>query len=148
VYSQQGADFHGVEAELSHVLAEVASGEVDMRVFGDYTIGKLENGDYVPRMPPLRYGARIQYHNDRLLTGLEAIRYDTQTKVGAFETMTSGYTMVNADLGWALDQDHTFHLFIKGTNLLDEDARRSTSLVKDVAPLPGRSVTVGLRASF
>jgi iron complex outermembrane recepter protein len=147
-YMQQGADFHGVEAEFSHVLGEVASGEVDVRVFGDYTIGKLENGEYVPRMPPLRYGARIQYHTDRLLTGLEAARYDKQSNIGDFETPTNGYTMVNADLGWALDENHTFHLFIRGTNLLDEDARRSTSLVKDVAPLPGRSVAVGLRAAF
>jgi iron complex outermembrane receptor protein len=83
-----------------------------------------------------------------LLAGLEATRYDKQNKPGAFETPTDGYTMVNADVGWALDQNHSFHLFAKATNLLDEDARRSTSLVKDVAPLPGRSLTIGLRASF
>lgn len=148
VYAQQGADFHGVEAEFSSVLAEMSGGEVDLRIFGDYTIGELDSGEHVPRMPPLRYGARIQYHNERLLTGFEATRYDEQTRTGAFETPTDGYTMVNADVGWAVTENHALHLFVRATNLLDEDARRSTSLVKDVAPLPGRSVAVGVRASF
>lgn len=148
IYAQQGADFHGFEAELSSAVAKVGDGEIDVRVFGDYTVGNLDNGQHVPLMPPLRVGARIQYHTDRLLTGMEATRYDEQTKTAAFETPTDGYTMVNADLGWALNQSHALHLFVKASNLLDEDARRSTSLVKDVAPLPGRSYAVGFRASF
>lgn len=148
VYQQQDADFHGVEAEYMTVLAEAARGEIDLRVYGDYTIGELGSGEDVPRMPPLRYGARIQYHNERLLAGLEATRYDDQTRTGAFETPTDGYAMVNADVGWAVTENHGLHLFVRGTNLLDEDARRSTSLVKDVAPLPGRSLAVGFRASF
>lgn len=148
VYAQQNADFHGIEAEFSRVLGEVGSGEVDVRVFGDYTVGKLGNGSYVPRMPPLRVGARIQFHNDRLLAGLEATSYAKQDNLGAFETPTDGYTMVNADVGWALDKAHKYHLFAKASNLLDEDARRSTSLVKDVAPLPGRNFSIALRASF
>lgn len=148
IYGQQGADFHGFEAELNSAIAEVGDGEIDVRVFGDYTVGNLDNGQHVPLMPPLRYGARLQYHTARLLTGLEATVYDDQDKIGAFETTTDGYTMVNADLGWALTESHSLHLFVKATNLLDEDARRSTSLVKDVAPLPGRSYAVGFRASF
>ncbi len=31
--------------------------------------------------------------------------------------------MVNANNGWAVSQDHALHLFVKGTNRLDEDAR-------------------------
>jgi iron complex outermembrane receptor protein len=147
-YTQQGAHFHGIEAEFARVLGEIGSGEVDARVYGDYTLGELDNGSFVPRMPPLRIGARVQFHNERLLAGLEATRYDKQDNLGAFETPTNGYTMVNADAAWALDASHRFHLFAKATNLLDEDARRSTSLVKDIAPLPGRSLAVGLRASF
>ena len=147
-YRQQGANFRGIEAELSTVLAQAGRGEVDLRVFGDYTIGELSSGEDIPRMPPLRIGARIQYHTERLLTGLEATHYDEQTRTGAFETPTAGYTMVNADIGWAVSASHALHLFIRGTNLLDEDARRSTSLVKDFAPLPGRSLSLGFRATL
>ncbi|HZF31524.1 MAG TPA: TonB-dependent receptor [Gammaproteobacteria bacterium] len=148
VYIQRAADFHGLEAELSRAVAEVGPGEIDVRVFTDYTVGRLAGGEHVPRMPPLRYGARVQYHTARLLTGLEATRYDEQNKLGAFETPTDGYTMVNADFGWAVTKNHALHLFVKGSNLLDEDARRSTSLVKDFAPLPGRSYAIGIRTSF
>jgi iron complex outermembrane receptor protein len=148
VYAQQGADFHGVEAELNRAVARVGSGEIDVRVFGDYTVGTLEDGGHVPLMPPLRIGARVQFHTDRLLTGIEATAYDDQDRPGLFETPTDGYTMLNADFGWALTASHALHLFVKGANLLDEDARRSTSLVKDVAPLPGRGYSIAIRGSF
>lgn len=148
VYAAQDADFHGLEAEYMRVLGEAGNGEIDARVFGDYTIGRLADGSDVPRMPPLRIGARIQFHNERLLAGVEAIRYDDQDRPGALETPTAGYTMLNADVGWSIDPMHRFHLFAKASNLLDEDARRSTSLVKDVVPLPGRSLALGLRLEF
>jgi len=148
VYAQQAADFRGLEAEFTRALGKIGSGEVDLRIFGDYTVGKLASGAYVPRMPPLRMGARVQYHNERLLAGLEATRYDQQDNIAMFETLTSGYTMVSADVGWAIDEGHRYHVFAKLNNFLDEDARRSTSLVKDVAPLPGRNLAISFRASF
>ena len=38
--------------------------------------------------------------------------------------------------------------FLRATNLSDREARPHTSFLKDLAPLPGRSVTVGVRLSF
>jgi iron complex outermembrane receptor protein len=38
--------------------------------------------------------------------------------------------------------------FLRATNLLDEEARISTSFKKDVAPLPGRGLSIGLRHEF
>jgi iron complex outermembrane receptor protein len=38
--------------------------------------------------------------------------------------------------------------FAMGRNLLNEDIRLSTSIIKDVAPLPGRSLIVGVRTRF
>ena len=42
----------------------------------------------------------------------------------------------------------TYELFPRGTNLTDEEARNHQSFLKDVIPLPGRSVTGGLRVTF
>ena len=58
--------------------------------------------------------------------------------------------MVNADVTWTreLSNGQELSVFFKGTNLLDEDARRHTSLIKDIAPLPGRNFSLGLRAAF
>jgi iron complex outermembrane receptor protein len=39
-------------------------------------------------------------------------------------------------------------LYLKGQNLTDETARVHTSFLKDVAPLPGRSLALGLRGRF
>jgi len=39
-------------------------------------------------------------------------------------------------------------MYLKGENLGDEEARLHTSLLKDLAPLPGRNVTVGMRVYF
>ena len=39
-------------------------------------------------------------------------------------------------------------LFLRGRNLLDEDARLHTSPLKDRLPLPGRSIGAGVRVEF
>jgi iron complex outermembrane recepter protein len=38
--------------------------------------------------------------------------------------------------------------FVQGRNLTDEDIRVHTSFLKDIAPPPGRSFVVGLRAAI
>ena len=39
-------------------------------------------------------------------------------------------------------------IFVKGTNLLDEDARRATSFRAAFVPLPGASFHLGVRGNF
>lgn len=149
-FDQQDADIAGMEAEIFAPLAAFGMGELDLRLYADYVEGELDSGEYLPRLPPLRFGARLQFHTARLLAGIEATRYDRQIKTAPFETATDGYTMVNADLRWLLPDTRRFEfsLFLKASNLLDEDARRHTSMVKAIAPLPGRNYSVAFRAGF
>lgn len=42
----------------------------------------------------------------------------------------------------------TVDLFAVATNLGDEEARPHTSFMKDLDPMPGRSVRLGVRTSF
>ncbi|HAW00477.1 MAG TPA: hypothetical protein DCX10_01935 [Verrucomicrobiales bacterium] len=42
----------------------------------------------------------------------------------------------------------TVDLFAVSTNLADEEARPQTSFLKDRAPMPGRSIRLGVRTSF
>jgi iron complex outermembrane recepter protein len=148
-FDQRDARLTGVEAEVFTPLGEVGSGELDLRLF-DYVRAKLDSGEYLPRMPPLRYGARLQFHDERFLAGLEATRHADQQDLAPFETPTDGYTMVNVDFNWQLETAGatTLDLFFRGTNLTDDDARRHTSFVKEFAPLPGRNFAVGIRARF
>jgi iron complex outermembrane receptor protein len=149
-FDQQGAQFSGLEAEVFTPIANVGPGEFDLRIFADYVSAELDNGDDVPRIPPLRYGARLSYHTDRIAVGLEAMKYEEQDDVAPFEETTAGYTLVSADLDWAIPTrgGTDLSLFVRAANLLDKEARRHTSLVKDIAPLPGRNFSIGVRARF
>lgn len=149
-FSQQDAAFRGLEAEVFTPIATFGTGELDLRIFADYVEAELADGDKVPRIPPLRYGARVAWHTARFAIGLEATRYDDQDDTAPYEEPTEGYTLLGVDFDWAIPTDGgmELRLFAKGSNLLDEDARRHTSLVKEIAPLPGRNFSLGLRAVF
>src|SRR5690606_22730806 len=149
-YVQRDAKLAGLEAELFARLAEAGPGELDVRLFADTVRAKLEDGSRLPRIPPRRLGLRLQYHDARLIAGIEAVRYDDQRRTSPFETPTRGYTLVGFDVAWTLHsgRERSLDLYVQGANLLDEEARRHTSIVKDIAPLPGRNLAIGVRASF
>jgi iron complex outermembrane receptor protein len=150
LFTQGDARLSGLEAELSARLAEVGAGDIEIRIFADSVDGELDAGGHLPQMPPRRAGTRLQYGSARITTGIEAMRYADQDRIAEHETPTAGYTMLNADLQWTLgvDRGTTYELFLRGTNLLDEDARRHTSFLKDELPLPGRNFSAGFRAQF
>ncbi|HRE14932.1 MAG TPA: TonB-dependent receptor, partial [Usitatibacteraceae bacterium] len=65
------------------------------------------------------------------------------------ETATPGYTRVDGELAWRIGGVRPgLTVFVQGANLLDREARVHTSYLKDLAPLRGRSVSVGLRGEF
>jgi iron complex outermembrane receptor protein len=73
----------------------------------------------------------------------------TQSDVATDESPTSGYPMFNASLGRTLRiADADARLTIRGVNLLDRVARNPSSFMKDIIPLPGRGIEVGLRLDF
>lgn len=73
-----------------------------------------------------------------------------QNDSGPLETVTEGYTMMDLQFTYRIAQQEQSYLevFIKGTNLFDQDARRHTSFLKDRAPLPGQSGILGVRAQY
>lgn len=149
-FLQRGARFTGLEAELFTPIAATRAGAIEMRLFADYVRGELDDGTELPRMPPLRYGARFQYRGGRVLAGIEGAKYGSRERSGAFETPTEGYTMINADFLWrfAARRGAELELFASGSNLADREARKHTSFVKDLAPLPGRNYVLGVRSTF
>jgi iron complex outermembrane receptor protein len=72
-----------------------------------------------------------------------------QDRVSANELPTDGYTMLNAALVYRVKASGAdWDLFLRATNLLDEEARNHVSVIKDIAPLGRRAAMVGLRGSF
>jgi iron complex outermembrane receptor protein len=148
-YVQDDASFWGFEAELTIPLFETDDSHFDLRIASDYVRGEIKDGSDLPQIPPLRFGAGLHYDRDRWHAGMQAFYYDEQDKIASNELPTDSFAMVDADVSYRMPLARSdLFVFLRGTNLLDEEARQHASPLKDIAPLPGRSLHVGLRAEF
>lgn len=149
-YAQADAELYGFEGEITLPLYQAGDRHFEIRLASDYVRGRLGHGGDLPQMPPLRYGLELHYERGPLHLGAETYRYSRQEKVGPNERETAGYTLVDVDASYRLSfgADGTLLLFLRGSNLLDEDARRHPSPLKEIAPLPGRSLHAGIRVEF
>ena len=147
-YRQTDARLAGFEAEGRFELADTEAGHFHTRLFADMVRGEDRNtGDNLPRIPPLRFGAGLHYVISSIEASVEATWHDQQTRTAANELPTDSYVLVAADISYALDEAGVF-LFLKGTNLTNDDARQHASPLKDTVPLPGRSLHMGIRWDF
>jgi iron complex outermembrane receptor protein len=140
-FHQQGAEFTGIEAEAVVPLAEFLS----LRLWGDAVRAKLANSGDVPRIPPARLGVSVGFNRDGWYAGLDASHGFEQDNPGLNENSTQDYTRLDAHLSYSIEQ---WLLFLKGSNLSDEEIRNATSFLRDIAPEPGRAVVIGARYSF
>ena len=149
-WTQGDARFRGGEAEATWHIAENTSGTWDWRFYGDVVKASLSSGGDLPRIAPARIGSELRWERNRWRASVNALRVQTQDNVATFETATPGYTLVDAHVAWHFDTHNAnaFEVFLDGSNLLDETARAHTSFLKDVAPLPGRGFTFGVRTFF
>lgn len=148
-HSQADASFVGFEAETILNLVESAGSTLDVRLWTDFVNGKLKDNGHLPRINPLRVGAGLDYETGPWYFNLDYTHTEDQNNTAALEDPTPGYNMLNLYAGYTFDvQGTSFTLFARGTNLLDEEVRRHTSIVKNIAPLAGRSGIIGIRAAF
>ncbi|HEY5755786.1 MAG TPA: TonB-dependent receptor [Steroidobacter sp.] len=148
-YLQNGAKFYGFEGEVNVPLIDDGDRHFGLRLASDYVRGKLDNGEDLPQIPPLRFGAGLHYDQDAWHIGAQAFYYSKQDKVAANELPTDGFTLAEMDASYRVPVGSTsVFLFLRGTNLLDEDARQHASPLKDIVPLAGRSWHIGARAEF
>ena len=134
----------------SDLAAAVAGrGHLDLHLASDYVRGELDGGGDLPQIPPLRFGAGLHYELDRCHLGVQGFYYDEQDKIAVNELPTDSFVLLDADASYRLPVgSSSVFLFLRASNLLDEDARQHASPLKDIAPLPGRSFHVGARAEF
>jgi len=118
-------------------------------LFADYVRAELDDGGDLPRIPPMRFGASVDYVYNNLSAGLSWTRYSDQDDVAELETETDGYDWVDANINYRIALNSTeLTLFVKAENLTDEEARVHSSFIKDLAPRPGRNFRIGIRGSF
>lgn len=121
-----------------------------LRLQADYVHATdLDTGNPLPRITPARFTASLNYESEKWNATIEGQRVSEQDRVAPFETSTPGYTFLNASVGYKFRAGPAYnYLYVKGTNLTNEEARDHLSFLKEVLPLAGRGVVVGFRTTF
>lgn len=149
LYAQSDALFYGVEAETRVELFDDGRGHLDLTLWGDWVRAQFDGGGDLPRIPPGRIGTGLDWSRGGWHADAELTQVFRQGQTAALESETGGYTIL--DLGLRRDFNWSgmeSGIYLRGTNLLDETARRHTSFLKDRAPLPGRSVILGISLTY
>ena len=148
-YGQQDAKFWGAEAKSTFGLYTGSSGKLEALLLADYVRATLDNGDNVPRIPPYHIGGGLGWSAPNLDASFLVKYSGAQNDVGTAETPTDGFTSVDAQLGWRpWTSTPGLELALVGHNLTDSVQRNSVALNKDEVILPGRDVSLILRANF
>jgi len=146
-FEQLNAHIRGAEAELT--WNQLGAGW-SARLFGDTSRGKLDGGGDLPLQPADRIGAGVGYREGAWRGGLSLVHARGQDRLAANESVgTPAYNQLDANLSYTQRVDGMdLTWFALAKNLLNDDIRLSTSVLKDIAPLPGRNVVLGVRTRF
>jgi iron complex outermembrane receptor protein len=148
-YTQQDADFTGYEIEVGARFV-LPRGEFEVTLGRDEVDAEFKDGRAVPRIVPARNMLTARYTLDDFSAKLLVKDVERQTDVAMGETVTEGFTLVNADASWSYGFNDSTRLTLTAfaRNLTDEVSRNHTSFVKDQVPLPGRNIGVRVRLAF
>ena len=146
-FVQTDAEFRGFEAEAAYALWENGDRKLSLEGAADYVHADTDLGP-AARIPPWSATGRLAWTSKRWdLTG-EVRHVGEQDRLAEFELPTDGYTMVNLRGAVRPFADPDITVFAEAHNLTDEEAREHTSFLKDIAPLPGRNLRVGVTYAF
>lgn len=150
--------FRGVKARLSGIELEgawralQAQGTLDLDAQLDAVRAtNLDTGEPLPRIAPLRLELGAVYALAGWQLRGELVRASRQDRVPADDVPTAGYTLVNLALSKQMTLAGSDALFfLRLDNLTDQLAFNAASIatVRELAPLPGRSLSAGLRLGF
>jgi len=145
------ARFRGAELAVAYAPAQGFGGSVMAdSVRGTITGG---GGGNLPRMSPTRVGGKLTWRggsDGAWYADAGVTHVFKQDRVAAFETTTPGYTRIDASLRYRLRfaGQRSADVYVLGNNLGNRDLRVHTSFLKDFAPLPGRSIVLGVTANY
>jgi iron complex outermembrane receptor protein len=152
-YTPVRARLRGVEASGNVRLLEGAE-TVDLELRGDVVRAtNLATGQALPRIAPARLGATLAWSRGPWGARLGFDHHAAQRRVPAGELATGAYTLWNAALTYKAKAGPAQLLYYaRLDNAADRLAYSATSILTQTAPgkapLPGRSVRLGVRAEF
>ncbi len=152
-YQGVRARFTGVELQGNWRLRERGS-TLDLQWRVDQVrASNLDSGEAMPRTPPLRVGATLVHGQGPWSARLGFEHAAAQNRVPIGSVATASYTLWQA--GWHYQQRQpvgTLHWSLSLLNLSDALAYNAASVLTTMAPgrapLPGRSLRLGVRWQF
>jgi iron complex outermembrane receptor protein len=117
----------------------------------EYTIGKKHNGEYLPFIPPQKFGLEVKAEKERwhffektyIKAGLDVTL--AQNKTSPFETATDDYTLLNASFGTTLLIGfQKIILNINGSNLTNKTYQNYMSTLRPLNNM-GRNISVVIK---
>ena len=153
VYTQVQARFTGLEASGKLRLLD-AGQTLDLEMRGDWVRAiNSVSGEPLPRIAPVRVGASLVWAQGQWGARLDANHSRAQVDGPANQLPTQATTLVNASLTYQQQARGTNVLwFSRLNNMGDVLAYSATSILTQSAPgkapLPGRSLKVGVRLAF
>ncbi|WGM45881.1 putative TonB-dependent receptor [Brevundimonas sp. NIBR10] len=146
-FVQTDATFYGFELEGSYALWESGANKLALEGQADYVHAETDLGP-AARIPPYSVTGRLAWTSTPFDASVEVRHVGAQDRVADLELPTDDYTLLNLSAAWRPMADRNVTLFAEAHNLTDEEAREHVSFLKDIAPLPGRNLRVGVAYRF
>ena len=148
-YRQGEANYYGFELQSDAKFGRALGVDWRGELVIDGVRATIRHFGPAPLIPPLRVISALTGSRGQVDGRIEVERDFAHKRTAPVETDTDAFTLVNASLDYhpfAANPELT--LSLQGNNLLDVTARRSTSILKDYAPLAGRDVRLSARIAF
>ena len=152
-YKAVSARLSGVEAEAKWRLA-APTYALDFEAKLDFVrADDRTNHSPLPRVAPMRLKGGIIWTKAAFGARLEVQKVSKQNRPSLDDALgaTNGYTLLNVAATHGIQFGRlSGTLFLKGANLADRKAFNAVSIdtIRNVAPLPGRSVKAGILINF
>ena len=147
-WTQADATFVGVEGEASWKVASWDTGAFTLIGGFDAVKAKLAQGEHrdLPRIPPSRWWLGGKTVWGAIEADITWRKVSSQSTLAPNELATDGYDDLRVHMGYRLDlADTALEVFLNGRNLTNEEQRVHTAFIGQFAPLPGRTIEVGIR---
>ena len=154
-FQQDKATLTGAEFQLAYDVADFWQ----LTAMADTVRGKLDNGDYLPRMPADRIGLGVNFASLNWGAFVQHMLVAKQDRTATFGRAANGtelseiesdsYNQLNAGVSYRIDSSNAeYRIDLTGTNLLNEEIRYHTSFVKNQVAQPGRGFKLAFNATF
>lgn len=147
-FVQTDARFYGFELEGAYALWENGDRKLSLEGSADFVHAQTDLGP-AARIPPYSVTGRLAWTSTPFDASIELRHVGEQDRVAnENELPTDDYTLLNLAAAWRPLADRNVTLFAEARNLTNEEAREHVSFLKDIAPMAGRNLRVGVAYRF